>query len=68
MPVHNCLCVQMRVGHKFAIGEDAELSVDVALSLATLFQSAHLAKPTSVEELSLTANQSKEQMLVSTAS
>lgn len=57
----------MRVGHKFAIGEDAELSVDVSLSLATLFQSAHLAEPTGVEELSLTANQSKEQMLVSEA-
>lgn len=55
--------VLLRVAHRFGVGEDSELSSPAVVALADLFCAAHVAVPTSVEELSLSGNQPVADML-----
>jgi len=54
--------VLLRVAHRFGLGEDEELSRPATVALSQLFTAAHLAAPKSVEEMSLSANQRREDM------
>jgi len=55
--------VLLRVAHRFGVGEDDELSLPATVSLASLWCTAHLSAPTSVEELSLSGNQPLSNMI-----